>query len=202
MNRFSPQNFFDLLNFEFPEIFDGVHYVWEVIPRIEKLIEEKGKSKKIIIGKGTLIHKSAVIEGPVIIGENCTIGPHSFIRKNCIISDNCRIGHGVEIKNSILLKGTIADHLSYIGDSIVGSNVRMAAGSITANLRLDKDEVYIKAGDEKIKTGLSKLGAIIGDGSSIGINSVLNPGTILGKNTVVYPLTSVVGVHNSGESIK
>jgi len=200
MIDFFPSNFFDLKDFEFKEIFEGIDYVWEAIPKISELL--KGQKKKIVIGKGTKIHKSAVIQGPVVIGENCIIGPHSFIRQNCVIADNCRVGHGVEIKNSILLKGVIADHLSYIGDSVIGSNVRMAAGSITANLRLDKKEVRIKDGRRKIETGLSKFGAIIGDGSTIGINSVLNPGTILGKNTIVYPLTSVVGVHNAGERIK
>lgn len=202
MNKFSPQIFFDLSNFEFPEIFDGVDYVWEVIPRIEKLIDEKIMNKKILLGKGTVVHKTAVIQSPVIIGENCFIGPHSFIRENCIISDNCRIGHSTELKNSILFKGAILSHQNYVCDSIIGSRVNMSAGAITANLRLDRKDITIKNGEDRIGTGLRKFGAIVGDDSFVGVNSVLNPGTILGKNTVVYPLSSVIGVHEDNETIK
>jgi len=202
MSNFSPAKYFDLKNFEFKELFEGVDFVWEAIPRISNFIEQKTKKKKIIIGKNTIIHKTAVIQGSAIIGENCYIGPHTFIRENCIIANNCHIGHGVEIKNSILLPGAIPAHLNYIGDSIIGSNVNFAGGSIAANFRLDRKNVTVKDGKKIIDTGLLKFGAIVGDKSVIGVNSVLNPGTILGKNTIIYPLTSVTGVHNEGETIR
>lgn len=202
MNKFSVLNFFDLAKFEFSEIFEDIEYVWEVIPRISKVVSKKTKNKKIIIGKGTKIHKSAVIEGPAIIGKNCVIGPHVFIRENCIISDNSHIGHAVEIKNSILFPKAILAHKNYVGDSIIGSNVNMSGGSMTANFRLDRKEIRIKDAKQELRTGLIKLGAIVGDDSFVGVNAVLNPGTILGKNTIVYPLTSVTGVHNDGTKIK
>lgn len=200
MNKFSPNRFFDLKDFQYPQIFDGIEEIWEAIPRIEKFI--KKRTNKILVGKGTKIDKTAVILGPAIIGKNCYIGPHAFLRENCIISDNCHIGHGVEIKNSLLLPGARPAHLNYIGDSMLGKDVIFAGGSITANFRLDKKSVTIKDHKTKINTGLPKFGAVVGDGSFIGVNSVLNPGTILGKNTIVYPLTSVVGVHKNNEVIK
>lgn len=202
MNKFAPGNFFDLNNFEFAEIFDNTDFVWEVIPRISEFIKNKAKNKKIVIGKGTKIHKSAVILAPAIIGKNCVIGPNTFIRENCIIADNCHIGHGVEVKNSILLPVAVLAHLNYVGDSVIGSGVNMSGGSMIANFRLDKKEVSVKDDKNRIITGLLKFGAIVGDNSFVGVNSVLNPGTILGKNTVIYPLTSVTGVHKNNEIVK
>lgn len=201
--RFSPNIFFNPKNTNFTEIFDRVEFVWEVLPRLGGFIKARNKGRKVVIGKGTLIEEGARVLGPAIIGRNCTISHGAYIRENVIIGDNVKIGHGVEVKNSIIMGNTAIAHLNYIGDSIVGSNVNIGGGVKTANFRLDGKTIRVKvATHDYIDTGLVKLGAIIGDGSKIGVNAVLNPGTILGRNCLVYPLTSVVGVHKDEEVIK
>lgn len=200
---FSPTNFFDLSSFNYRKIFDDVENVWEAIPKIAGFIKLKTKKRKnILISRGTIVEKTAIIKGPAIIGKNCHIGPGSFIRENCIIGDGVHIGHAVEIKNSIVLNRAVIAHLNYVGDSIVGSDVNFSGGAIAANYRFDGSEIKVKIREKLIRTQLIKFGSIIGNGSKIGVNAVLNPGTILGKNTIVYPLTSVTGVHRDNEKIK
>lgn len=199
--RFEPRDFFNLEGFAHARVFDGVENVWEMLPKIAGYVKEISDGKNVI-GKGTVVEEGAFIKGPAIIGRNCFIAHGAYIRKNVIIGDNVHIGHGVEVKNSIIIGHTAIAHLNYIGDSIFGSNINVGGGAKTANFRLDGKNVLIKVGDEVIDTGLPKLGAIIGDHSKIGVNSVLNPGTILGKGCFVYPLTSVFGVHGDGEIIK
>lgn len=211
-SNFSPNGFFNLLLFPFADIFKNVSETWEVLPKISEYIKfqfknKKGKytydkNKNIYIGKKTTIAKGALIKGPAIIGDNCFIEQGSLIRENVILGNNVHIGHGSEIKNSIILNNTTIAHLNYVGDSIVGSNVNISGGVIIANYRLDKHSVFVRFGDKKIDTKLEKFGAIVGDSSAVGVNSVLNPGTVLGKNTIVYPLVSVIGVHKNEEIIK
>lgn len=214
MNKsiFKPENFFDLSNFEFRNIFDGVKFVWEVLPKIGSYLEslfKKGiivgnyKDKKnVFVGNGSIVQEGVEILGPAVIGRECVIGHASFIRENCIFGNNVHIGHAVEIKNSILLNGATAAHFNYIGDSIIGNHVNISGGAMLANYRLDKRPVFVREGAKKIETNLQKFSAVIGDNSNIGVNSVLNPGTILGKHTIVYPLVSVTGVHKNNEIIK
>lgn len=199
----NPKSFFEFRRGQYDEILGDVLYVWEAVPKIVDYLVTKLKDRKnVVVGKGTKIHPTAVILGPAIIGQNCTIGPHAYLRENCLIGNNVRIGHAVEIKNSLLLDGAIAAHLNYIGDSIVGRNVNISGGAILANTRLDRQSVAIRFNSEKIQTGLRKLGSIIGDDSFIGVNAVLNPGTILGKKSKVYPLVSVKGVYEQDAIIK
>ena len=195
---FNGEKFFD--DDKFKELFTQ-NNIWNAIPKIADFLKTNSK-KKIKVGKGTIIHPSAEIIGPAIIGENCTIGPHVYLRENCIIGNNVHIGHAVEIKNSIIMDGAAIAHLNYIGDSIVGRNVNISGGAMLANLRLDKRLVAIKFEDKKIETGLQKFGAIVGDDSFIGVNAVLNPGTILGKRTRVYPLVSISGIYGDDSIIK
>lgn len=212
INKLSIKDFFDLSDFKFSEIFENINFPWEAIPKISNFIELRIKENdlpanytrknNILIGKGTVIEKGAVIKDSAIIGENCTISNAVLVRGNCIIGDNVHIGHGIELKHSIVLNNTAIAHLNYVGDSIVGRNVNISGGAIVANLRLDKKNVSVKVDDQLINTGLAKFGAIIGDDSSIGVNSVLNPGTILSKNCVVFPLTPVRGFHKANEIIK
>lgn len=196
-NMFKPQNYFNNAN-SFKQIFSKREYVWEAIPEIAKILNKSD----IKVGKNTKIHPSAVILGPAIIGDNCEIGPHAYLRENCLIGNNVKIGHAVEIKNSVILDGSKIAHLNYVGDSLIGSDVNISGGAIIANLRLDGKNIIIKTGDQQIKTNLRKFGAIVGDNSFIGVNAVLNPGTILGKNTKVYPLVSVVGTYEKDSTIK
>lgn len=196
-SEFAASRFFDLSGFEHGKIFEGVETVWEVLPKIAVYINGKN-----LVGEGTIIEEGTFIKGPAIIGKNCFIAHGAYIRENVIIGDNVHIGHGVEMKNSIIIGNTAVAHLNYIGDSIIGSNINVGGGAKTANFRLDGKRVRVKVGKEYIDTGLAKLGAIIGDGSKIGLNAVLNPGTILGKGCMVYPLVSVFGVHEGGEILK
>ena len=209
---FKPETYFDTKDIFFADIFEGVENIWEVIPRIGAYISgqlEKNttyanynKEDNIFIGEGTVVEEGAKILGPAIIGKNCSISHTAFIRENCIIGDNAYVGHAVEIKNSVILNNSRVPHLSYVGDSIIGNNVNLGGGAKTANFRLDKRNVLVKIGDRKIETGLAKFGAILGDNVSIGLNVVLNPGTILGKDSIVYPLVSVTGVHERGSVIR
>jgi NDP-sugar pyrophosphorylase family protein len=210
-NAFSLEAFIDIQTFPFPEVFKEAS-IWGPIKNLEAFIKaffEKGvikpnykDSKNIYLGEGTRVDDNALIVGPAIIGRNCVIGHASLIRENCLFGDNVLIGHAVEVKNSIFLNNSTAAHLNYIGDSIIGNNVNISGGVIIANLRLDKKPIRIMLGEKMTDTGLLKFGALVGDNSNIGVNSVLNPGTILGKKTVVYPLCSVGGTHKEGEIIK
>lgn len=204
MNKadFKPDVFFDLKSVTFASIFSGVEFVWEVLAEIEDFVAAQVGSKKVIIGEGTIVEEGAFIKGPALIGRNCTIAHGAYIRENVILGDNVRIGHSTEVKNSIFMNRATAAHLSYIGDSIVGNKAGFGGGSKTANVRFDGKTVRIKVGDNYVDTGLIKFGAIVGDSCQIGANAALNPGTILGKNCLVYPLTSVVGVKSEGTTIK
>jgi len=210
-----PEKFFELSTLYFSDIFSSVLYVWEPLRFLDKYIKEvigKGtlpngfsryKNKEdVFIGEGSVIDKSAKILGPAIIGRNCVITHAAFLRENCLVGDNVKIGHAVEVKNSIVLNYSSIAHLSYVGDSIIGNNVNVGGGAIFANLRFDKKEVAVRYKNSKIPTGLAKFGAIIGDNSNIGVNAVLNPGTILGKETIVFPLARVFGLHKDREVIK
>jgi UDP-N-acetylglucosamine diphosphorylase / glucose-1-phosphate thymidylyltransferase / UDP-N-acetylgalactosamine diphosphorylase / glucosamine-1-phosphate N-acetyltransferase / galactosamine-1-phosphate N-acetyltransferase len=199
-NDFSAGSFFDLSGFEHRELFE-VENIWEVLSKITGYIKSK-THENILIGEGSTVEEGAFMKGPAIIGKNTLIRHGAYIRENVIVGDNCIIGHSVEIKNSVILNGARIAHFNYIGDSIIGNDVNFAGGTITANFRLDGANVGIKHNGEIIETGLPKLGAIIGDGSKIGVNAVLNPGTILSKNTKVFPLVSVSGVHLQEEYIK
>lgn len=138
----------------------------------------------ISIGKGTLIKSGAYIEGPVIIGENCNIGPNCYIRSKTVIGDNCKIGNAVEIKNSLIMNGSSVGHLSYIGDSVLGENVNIGAGSITANLRHDGKNISMRIKGQMMDTKRRKLGVIFGNKVHTGINSSFYPGRIIDKDTL------------------
>ena len=138
--------------------------------------------------------ESAYINGPAIIGENTEIRHCAFIRGKVIIGNNCVVGNSTELKNVILFNNVQVPHYNYVGDSILGYKSHIGAGAITSNVKSDKKLVVIKSDKEKIETGLKKVGAMVGDFVEIGCGSVLNPGTIIGKNTNIYPLSSVRGV--------
>lgn len=170
---------------------------WELIEINEILLEEiktniKGKIEngaylhgKIFLGEGSIIRSGVYIEGSVYIGENCDIGPNSYIRGNSYFGDNVKVGNAVEIKNSIIMENTNVNHLSYVGDSVIGSNCNIAAGTNIANLRFDNGNVKIKIKDETVDTGRRKLGAILGDQVQTGINSSFSPGVKVGFNSTI-----------------
>lgn len=196
----------DLYNIEetiAKELLQKERYPWECLPKINEFIIELGKKldkekyKKIgdniWVAKTAKISPSASIAGPTIIDENAEIRHCAFIRGKAIVGKNAVVGNSVELKNCILFNNTQVPHYNYVGDSILGYKAHMGAGSITSNVKSDKTNVVIK-GKENIKTNLRKVGAFLGDGVEIGCNSVLNPGTVIGRNTSVYPLSCVRGV--------
>ena len=178
-------------------------YPWECLPKISEFIIELGekldkekfekKGENIWIAKTAKIAPSASITGPTIIDENAEIRHCAFIRGKAIVGKNAVVGNSVELKNCILFNNTQVPHYNYVGDSILGYKAHMGAGSITFNVKSDKTLVVIK-GDTKIETNLKKVGAFLGDNVEVGCNSVLNPGTVVGKNSNIYPLSSVRGV--------
>lgn len=185
-------------------IFDGCLYPWEVLPKIKDFIINFGENlnkeeydkvgENVWIAKSAKIAESAYINGPTIIGKNAEIRHCAFIRGNVIVGENAVVGNSTELKNVILFNNVQVPHYNYVGDSILGYKSHMGAGSITSNVKSDKKLVIVKSEDEKIETGLKKFGAMLGDNVEVGCGSVLNPGTIIGKNTNIYPLSSVRGV--------
>ncbi len=191
-------------------LFESFKYPWEIISNISSYMNElfehdvegfEHLSNNILVGKNVEIAKNCEIIGPAIIGDNTKIRQGAYLRGNVIIGQNCVIGNSTEIKNSILLNNVQAPHYNYIGDSLLGNGVHLGAGVICSNLKTDKSIVYIKL-QEKINTNLKKLGAILADGVDVGCGCVLNPGTVLCKNTSVYPLNSVRGVYAENLIIK
>lgn len=179
-------------------------YPWEVLSKIADYIIELGnkldkekyekKGENIWIAKTAKVMPSAYINGPAIIGENAEIRHCAFIRGKAIVGNNAVVGNSTELKNVILFNNVQVPHYNYVGDSILGYKSHMGAGSITSNVKSDKKLVVVKNGDKKIETGLKKFGAMIGDMVEIGCGSVLNPGTVIGRNSNIYPLSSVRGV--------
>ena len=186
------------------DIFKGCTYPWEVLPKIEQFIinlgktldkneyEEKGEN--IWIAKSAKVAPTASITGPVIIGKNAEIRHCAFIRGKAIVGEGAVVGNSTELKNVILFNKVQVPHYNYIGDSILGYKSHMGAGSITSNVKSDKKLVIVKNGEEKIETGLKKFGSMVGDNVEVGCGSILNPGSVIGRNTNIYPLSSVRGV--------
>ncbi|MBR3966733.1 MAG: UDP-N-acetylglucosamine pyrophosphorylase [Clostridia bacterium] len=184
-------------------------YPWEVLPHIGEFILEIGKelpsekydspSDGIWIAKTASVSPTATISAPCIIGENTEIRQGALVRGKALIGSGCVIGNSVELKNCIISDGCQVPHFNYVGDSILGYKAHMGAGSVTSNVKSDKTLIKVAFEDERIETGLRKFGAILGDFAEIGCNSVLNPGAVIGKETNVYPLSSVRGYvpHNS-----
>lgn len=205
-------NLYDLKQTNAKKIFEGCTYPWEVLPKIKDFIIELGNSldlneynkigENIWISKTAKIAPTAFVSGPTIIGNNTEIRHCAFIRGNAIVGDNCVVGNSTELKNVILFNNVQVPHYNYVGDSILGYKSHMGAGSITSNVKSDKQLVIVKNGDSKIETGLKKFGAMIGDNVEIGCGSVLNPGSVIGKNSNIYPLSSVRGVISSNSIYK
>ena len=185
-------------------LLENLTYPWEALPKISEFIIELGnkldkeiyelKGENIWVAKTANIYPTAFIKGPVIIGENAEVRHCAFIRGNAIVGNNAVVGNSTELKNVILFNNVQVPHYNYVGDSILGYKAHMGAGSITSNVKSDKKLVIVKDDNEKIETGLKKFGAMIGDNVEVGCGSVLNPGSVIGRNTNIYPLSSVRGV--------
>ena len=212
MKEFKIKNLYNLDETIASKIFEGATYPWEVLPKIEEFIKELGntlsseeyekRGEDIWIAKTATIAPTAYIKGPAIIGKNAEIRHCAFIRGKAIVGEGGVVGNSTELKNVILFNKVQVPHYNYVGDSILGYKAHMGAGSITSNVKSDKKLVVVKNKEEKIETGLKKFGAMLGDNVEIGCGSVLNPGTVIGKNTNVYPLSSVRGVVPSNSIYK
>ena len=197
-------NLFSLEETNAKNLLEQFEYPWEVLPKIGDFIIELGKTldynkyeklfDNVWVAKSAKIAPTAYIQGPAVIGENTEIRHCAYIRGNAIVGNNCVVGNSTELKNVILFNNVQVPHYNYVGDSILGYKSHMGASSITSNVKSDKKLVVVKNGDKVIETGLKKFGAMIGDNVEVGCGSVLNPGTIIGKNTNIYPLSSVRGV--------
>lgn len=203
MKGITVKELFDLENKLVAPLFDDSMFAFEVLPKIGDFIKKTGplldediyenKGESIWIAKSAKVATSASITGPCIIGENSEIRHCAFIRGNAFIGNNCVVGNSTELKNVVLIERVQVPHYNYVGDSVLGTGSHLGAGAITSNVKSDKSLVKLKSGDEVIETGLKKFGAMVGDGVEVGCGSVLNPGTVIGKNSNVYPLSSVRG---------
>lgn len=209
--------FFDLSSFEHSALFDKNSSPWNALTLIESYlkklllgrIEGEVSSRAylinpelIFIGTGTIVEPGAYIQGPCWIGKNCVIRHGAYIRGNVITGDQCVIGHDTEVKSSLFLNGAHAAHFAYVGDSILGNEVNLGAGTKCANFKLDKQPITIHYQNKRIPTQLRKMGALIGDRSQIGCNTVTNPGTLIGKEVRCYPCLNIGGVIPSRSMIK
>ena len=192
------------------ELFDSAEYPWEILPQIKgyiKKLTENGLegfteiSEGVWVGENVKIYPTAVIEAPAVIGAGTEVRPGAFLRGNVITGENCVLGNSSEFKNCVLLNKVQAPHYNYVGDSVLGNKTHMGAASICSNLKTDGKPVVIH-GEEDYATGIRKIGGILADGADIGCACVLNPGTVIGKNTSVYPNNSLRGVFPPGCIVK
>ena len=204
MEQVTIEKLYDLKETIAEEIFQGKTYPWEVLPLIGTFIEKLGKTlsseeydqigENIWVAKSASIAPTVAINGPCIIGKNAEIRQCAFIRGNAIVGEGAVVGNSTELKNVILFNKVQVPHYNYVGDSVLGYKAHMGAGSITSNVKSDKKLVVIHGEDFELETGMKKFGAMLGDGVEVGCNSVLNPGTVMGRNSNIYPLSSVRGV--------
>ena len=194
------------------DLFEGVTYPWEVLPKISSFILELGASlpeeeyekrgENMWVARSAKVAPTAFIGGPAIIGKDAEVRHCAFIRGNAIVGEGAVVGNSTELKNVVLFNKVQVPHYNYVGDSILGYKSHMGAGSITSNVKSDKKLVVVKTPEGNIETGMKKFGAMLGDHVEVGCNSVLNPGTVIGRHTNVYPLSSVRGCIKSGSIYK
>lgn len=214
---FEPSYFFALGYAPIPGLYEGIRYVWEALPRIEELVESRVKpgidstarvsptafvGEKVQIGPGTVVEHGAVIEGPAIIGARCVIRANALIRDHVILGDKAVVGFCCECKKSVLHSEANAFHLAYIGDSLLGYKAHLGAGVKISNLKLNWSNVTVKGPEGLIDTGLVKFGAVLGDCSDVGCNSVLNPGALIGPGSSIYANSSWRGFLPAGRIAK
>jgi len=206
---FTAADFFDLEQAPFPELYASLDYVWQAIPRIKDCISRKIEpgidpgakvspgafvGEQVQIGPGTVVLHGAVILGPAIIGAGCEIRAGAFLRQDVVAGDGSVLGNSCEFKNCVLHKRANVPHFAYVGDSLLGYKAHLGAGVKISNVKLTWETVKVKGADGVIDTGLVKFGAVLGDNTDVGCNSVLNPGTIVGRRSIIYPCSSWRGV--------
>ena len=204
---FKPTDLFDLSQTEHAALFADCEHAWDALKKLKAYLRAQlrpglhnrceGRAfigEQVFIGEGTVVEDGVMIKGPAIIGRNCEIRHNAYIREDVIIGDGCVIGNSCEFKHSILFNEAKVPHFSYVGDSIFGHLAHLGAGVKISNVKLVPGHVTVEAGGKRLDTGLRKFGALLGDKTDIGCNSVLNPGSIIGRGSVVYPNTNWRGV--------
>ena len=212
MNQMQIQNLYNLNETISAPLFSGVVYPWELLPKIGAYIMELGASlpqekfekrgENIWIAKSAVVAPTACINGPCIIDEEAEIRHCAFIRGNAIVGKGAVVGNSTELKNVVLFNRVQVPHYNYVGDSILGFKAHMGAGSITSNVKSDKKLVVVKTPEENIETGIKKFGAMLGDEVEVGCGTVLNPGSVVGAHSNIYPLSSVRGFIPAGSIYK
>lgn len=212
------KNMYDLNETIAADLFEGLDYPWQALPNIGDFIKKLGPSlpkedydqvgEDVWIAKSATVFPSAYVHGPAIIGKEAEVRHCAFIRGNAIVGEGAVVGNSTELKNVVLFNKVQVPHYNYVGDSILGYKAHMGAGSITSNVKADKQLVKVHTGEVHIETGLKKFGAMLGDNVEVGCNAVLNPGTVIGRESNVYPTSMVRGVvpaksifKNTGEII-
>lgn len=206
------KNLYNLKETIAADLFEGAEYPWEVLPKIGAFIKELGstlseeeyekRGETVWVAKSAKVAPTAFLGENVIIGKNAEVRHCAFIRGNAIVGEGAVVGNSTELKNVVLFNKVQVPHYNYVGDSILGCKSHMGAGSITSNVKSDKRLVVVKGEEGQIETGLKKFGAMLGDEVEVGCGSVLNPGTVIGPHTNIYPLSSVRGVVPAGSIYK
>jgi UDP-N-acetylglucosamine diphosphorylase / glucose-1-phosphate thymidylyltransferase / UDP-N-acetylgalactosamine diphosphorylase / glucosamine-1-phosphate N-acetyltransferase / galactosamine-1-phosphate N-acetyltransferase len=212
---FQPTDLFDLSQTEHAALFEGCEFAWDALKKIQSYLgahlrpglhhTSEGQAfigPMVFIGEGTVVEEGAMIKGPAIIGRNCQIRHNAYVRDHVIIGDDCVIGNACEFKNCMLFNGCQVPHFSYVGDSILGHKAHLGAGVKISNVKLMPGNVTVEMEGVPHDTGLRKFGALLGDHTDIGCNSVLNPGTIIGRGSVIYPNTSWRGILPANHIVK
>ena len=204
---FNAADLFDLSQTEHAAIFDGCEYAWDALKKLKAYLEANLRpglrnrcegvafiGERVFIGEGTLVEDGVMIKGPALIVRNCHLRHNAYLRESVILGDNCVIGNSCEVKNSLLFNHAGAPHFNYIGDSILGYHAHLGAGVKISNVKLVPGNITVDIDGRPFDTGLRKFGALLGDHSDIGCNAVLNPGSIIGRGSVVYPNTNWRGI--------
>ncbi|MCZ6787136.1 MAG: glucose-1-phosphate thymidylyltransferase [Planctomycetota bacterium] len=212
----APDDFFDLDAFEHRAIFAGCTHVWDVLAKIGVYVRQCMKPGihgtvedgahvigDVFIGEGTVVEAGAYVRGPAIIGRNCEIRMGAYIRGDALVGEGCIVGNSTELKNTLLLDRAMAPHYNYCGDSVLGNDSNLGAGTKLSNFKIAADKtIRLVVDGETIDTGLIKFGAILGDGASTGCNAVLNPGTVVGRGSLVYAGAAIRGYVPPGTIVK
>jgi NDP-sugar pyrophosphorylase family protein len=217
VSEFSAQQLLDLEHFEYPGLFVEGEPVWTALSRIKPYLAEHVSGQmlegaqvderavigpNVILGEGVIVEANATIKGPAILGPGCTVRSGAYVRENVIAGAGVMLGNSCEFKNCVIFDNAEVPHFNYVGDSILGYKAHLGAGVVLSNVRLDRKSVVLKIHSGAIETGLRKFGAIIGDRTEIGCNSVLSPGSILGRDCILYPGTQWNGVLDSNRIVK
>lgn len=212
---FKPSDLFDLTQTEHAVLFDGCEHAWDALKKLRDYLKAHARSEHhhrnigqawigehVFIGEGTVVEDGAMIKGPAIIGRNCQIRHNAYLREDVIIGDTSVVGNSCELKSVILFNNCQVPHFNYVGDSILGYRAHLGAGVILSNVKVLKGNVSVEVDGKPFDTGLRKFGALLGDHTDIGCNAVLNPGSIIGRGSILYPCVNWRGVLPANSIVK